>query len=58
MSQIQYIKEDGSLGEFDSEKIHQINVENGKFHVRLIHYGWDEYDFWYEDLENIIELRI
>ena len=55
---IQYRKSDGTLGEFDSEKIYQINVENGKFHVRLIHYGWDEYDFWYEDLEDIIELRI
>ena len=55
---IQYRQEDGTLGEFNPEKLNRITVENGRFTVRLIHYGWDEYDYEYEEISNIIELRI
>ncbi len=55
---IQYRKSDGSLGQFDSDKAHSITTDGKKFTVTLKHYGWDEYDFWYETIDDIIELRI
>ena len=55
---IQYRKSDGTLGEFDASKLSGIEAKENSFTVRLIHYGWDEYDFWYDDIEDIVELKI
>lgn len=55
---IQYRKSDGSLGQFDSDKLHKIEAKDNAFTVTLIYYGWDEYDYWYDTIEDIIELRI
>jgi hypothetical protein len=55
---IQYRKSDGSLGQFDSDKLHKIEAKGNTFTVTLIYYGWDEYDYWYDTIEDIIELRI
>lgn len=57
---IQYRKSDGTLGSFDSDKLYEINVdpETRKFHIKLKSYGWDEYDYWYDDIYDVIEIRI
>ncbi len=55
---IQYRKSDGILGEFDSDKLYSINAKEHSFTITLRHYGWDEYDWWNEEITDIIELRI
>ena len=55
---IQYRKSDGSLGEFDSDKQFSISSNGHTFTITITHYGWDEYDFWYEEINDVIELRI
>ena len=55
---IQHRKSDGSLGQFGSDKVHSITTDGNKFTVKLKHYGWDEYDFWYETIDDIIEMRV
>ena len=55
---IQYRKADGTRGEFNSDRLYQINIKDGKFVVTLKDYGYDEYDFWYSEITDIIELRI
>ena len=55
---IQYRKSDGTLGEFDSDKLYSLSVKDNVFIVTLRHYGWDEYDWWNEEITDIIELRI
>lgn len=55
---IQYRKSDGTLGEFDYDKLHSIDFYEQSFTVNLRHYGWDEYDWSDEEITDIIELRI
>lgn len=55
---IQYRKSDGTLGEFDSNKLHSIEVNERSFTANLRHYIWDEYDWRDEEITDIIELRI
>ena len=55
---IQYRKLDGTLGEIDPNKLYKIETEGNTFKVTLKYYGWDEYDFWYDEIPDIIELRI
>ena len=55
---IQYRKLDGTLGEIDPNKLYKIETEGNTFKVTLKYYGWDEYDFWYDEISDIIELRI
>ena len=55
---IQYRKLDGTLGEIDQNKLYKIETEGNTFTVTLKCYGWDEYDFWYDVISDIIELRI
>lgn len=55
---IQYRKTDGSLGSFDSNKQFDIKSDGHTFIITITHYGWDEYDFWYEKITDVIELRI
>ena len=55
---IQYRKTDGTLGEFDADKVHRITTDGRTFTVTLIYYGYDEYDFWYDEINDICELRI
>lgn len=56
---VQYRKSDGTLGEFDSDKLCSIKAREHTFTVTLRHYGWeDEYDFEEEEITDITELRI
>ena len=55
---IQYRKLDGTLGEIDPNKLYKIDTNGNTFKVTLKYYGWDEYDFWYDEISDIIELRI
>lgn len=55
---IQYRKSDGTLGEFDNDKLHSVEVNEHSFTANLRHYGWDEYDWCDEEITDIIELRI
>ena len=55
---IQYRKSDGTLGEFDSDKLLNINVEGYTFTITLRHYFYDEYDFEDEEITDVIEIRI
>ena len=55
---IQYRKLDGTLGEIDPNKLYKIDTSGNTFKVTLKYYGWDEYDFWYDEIPDIIELRI
>ena len=55
---IQYRKLDGTLGDIDQNKLYKIETEGNTFKVTLKYYGWDEYDFWYDEIPDIIELII
>ena len=55
---IQYRKADGMLGDFNSDELYEICIVDHKFKVILKHIGWDDYDFFYENIDDIIELRI
>ena len=55
---IQYRKSDGTLGEFDNDKLHSIEVNGNRFTINLRYYGWDEWDWSDEEITDIIELRI
>ena len=55
---IHYRKSDDSLGECDSNEVNSIDVNGNTFTITLIQYGWDEYDYWYEEINDIIEIRI
>lgn len=55
---IQYRKSDGTLGSFDSDKSFKITSDGHTFIITITHYGWDEYDFWNEEITDVIELRI
>ena len=54
---IQYRKTDGTLDTIDSNNC-SIEVKDHSFTIVRKIYGWDEYDFWYDNIEDIIELRI
>ncbi|MBP3732426.1 MAG: hypothetical protein J6I84_04195 [Bacilli bacterium] len=53
---IQYRKSDGTLGEVDGN----IKIEVNDHSLTIIKrcYGYDEYDFWDDTIEDVIELRI
>ena len=55
---IQYRKFDGTLGEFDSNKLFSINVKGHTFTIILRHYFYDEYDFEDEEITDVVEIRI
>ena len=55
---IQYRKKDGTLGQIEPEKVHEISISDGCFRITLIDYGWDEYDYYFYYINNIVELRI
>ena len=56
---IQYRKQDGTLGEVDdSNGSCSIEVKDHSFTIVRKIYGWDEYDFWYDNIEDVIEVRI
>jgi len=55
---IQYRKADGTLDSFDSDNLYGIEVKGHTFTITLKHYGYDEYDFWYSEIEDVIEIRI
>ena len=55
---IQYRKSDGTLGQCDADKVTSINVNGNTFTINLRYYGWDEYDFWNEEITDVIEIRI
>lgn len=55
---IQYRKADGTLDSFDSDNLYGIEAKGHTFTITLKHYGYDEYDFWYSEIEDVIEIRI
>lgn len=55
---VQYRKSDNSLGEFDPDRLYSIEAKGHTFTVTLKYYGYDEYDYWYDEITDIIELRI
>ena len=55
---VQYRKLDGTLGEFDPQRLYRIDTKGNTFTVTLKYYGWDEYDFWYDEICDITELKI
>ena len=58
MIMIQYRKSDGTLGEFDSDKLLSINVEGHTFTITLRHYFFDEYEWENEEITDVVEIRI
>ena len=55
---IHYRKKDGTLGQIEFEKIHDISILDGCFRITLIYYGWDEYDYWFDYIDNVVEFTI
>ena len=55
---IQYMKKDGTLGQIETEKVHEINISDGCFRITLIDYGWDEYDYYFDYINDVVELKI
>lgn len=54
---IQYRKSDGTLGEFDSDKLLNINVKEHTFTITLRHYFYD-LDWEDEEITDVVEIRI
>ena len=55
---VQYRKSDNTLGSFDADKLYSVVPKGNTFTVTLKYYGYDEWDFWYDEITDIIELRI
>ena len=55
---VQYRKSDNTLGEFDPDRLYSVEAKGHTFTVTLKYYGYDDYDFWYDEITDIIELRI
>ncbi len=55
---IQYRKSDGTLGEFDSDKLVSINVKEDTFTITIRHYFYDDWDWEDEEITDIKEIRI
>ena len=56
---IQYWKRDGTFGVTDEDNGSiTIEIKNHSFTIVKQIYGYDEYDFWYDNIEDIVELRI
>ena len=55
---IQYQKSDGTLGEFDSDKLLSIDVKEYTFTITLRHYFYDVWDWEDEEITDVIEIRI
>ena len=58
--EIQYRRSDGTLGSIDSKTLKEINVDpkTNKLTIKQIFYGWDEYDYWFGEIEDVIEIRV
>lgn len=55
---IQYRQSDGTLGQFDSDDLYEITTDGHTFTITLRSYGYDEYDVYYDKIENVTEIRI
>lgn len=55
---IQYTTSDGELGSITDSDNCTITIENGTFTITRRSYGWDEYDFWDDEITDVVELRI
>ena len=55
---IHYRKSDNTIGEFDSDRLSSIDVKDHTFTITLKYYGYDEYDFWYEKITDVIDISI
>ena len=55
---IQYRQSDGILGDLNSDNLYEITTDGHTFTITLKYIGYDEYDFWYNTIENVIEIRI
>ena len=58
--EIQYRKSDGTLGSIDAKTLKEINIDpkTNKLTIKQIFYGWDEYDYWFDKIEDVIEIRV
>lgn len=55
---IQYRKSDGTLGEFDPDKLSSITVKEHTFTITLRHYFYDDWDWEDEEITDVTEIRI
>ena len=55
---IQYRRNDGMLGVIEQGDSCHIEVKNNSFTIVRRIYGYDEYDWVDDKIENVIELRI
>ncbi len=55
---IQYRKSDGTLGEFNSDKLLNINVKEHTFTITLRDYYWDDWDWEDKEITDVVEIRI
>ena len=55
---IHYRKSDGTLGECDPDRVSSIEVSGHTFKITLKYYGYDEYDFWYDEITDVVEMQI
>ncbi len=55
---IHYRKSDGTLGECDPDRLHSVTVSGHTFTITLKYYGYDEYDFWYDEIKDVVEMQI
>lgn len=60
MATIQYRTADGELGSFDSSNLVRIDFDprTNHFTISQRFYGWDEYDFYNEEINDVTEVRI
>ena len=60
MATIQYRTADRELGSFDSKDLVQIvfDPKTNHFTISQRFYGWDEYDFYNEEINDVTEVRI
>ena len=57
---IYYKKADGTSDLIDDDKCdcHVWPTKNHTFTIERTSYGWDEYDYYIDTIENVVEIRI
>jgi hypothetical protein len=55
---IQYRKKDDTLGQIKPEEVYDISISDGCFRITLISYGWDKDDYYFDYINDVVELKI